>query len=529
MTSGVFYILLGLLGILQNSWSVEGGDASVQSERYLPLHSKPLYYSGDTLIIGSLSKYNSLEETFPDFGDPTCETMESSEYYGNEIYRTNIFNRSSTNNFEVSTAEQNPKVEASEYFVQVGVLAFRCKPKQDDTQSGNPGKRYVQIINSMVSIKEIYEIKYFSGVSVTKSNCGGRECVLVEETKCLAQKAGNADLVQFKCNIGMPSRTSPPSIVPNLKHKYFAKVPIRHRRHFKDMSDAGNEIISSGGKSFKIGSSSSMESSEYMVVCQPSTIMNPRIFFPECFQKVGDKYARMNGQQFDESFTVVDERVQICVNETSRLPQAPKIFYRVQTTVIGKYEVKEIQYGPGISELYAITLPTGKETIRYKDVRFYDGITRERISLLIPFREVENWKVSSIRVGSERISWTDIHFKLEHSSVYSTFISPTGYDLQVGSKPVLDGQSSLLGYSCSEMENSNKFSTEIKLVISRGQENHAVVKDDKDITFSYISKKIWKCSPRTKKGLTFWRIANRLETSMPVHMIHPSIFKNEDC
>ncbi|XP_039300268.1 uncharacterized protein LOC120355693, partial [Nilaparvata lugens] len=69
------------------------------------------------------------------------------------------------------------------------------------------------------------------------------------------------------------------------------------------------------------------------------------------------------------------------------------------------------------------------------------------------------------------------------------------------------------------MENSNKFSTEIKLVISRGQENHAVVKDEKDITFSYISKKIWKCSPRTKKGLTFWRIANRLETSMPVHMI----------
>ncbi|RZF43271.1 hypothetical protein LSTR_LSTR001532 [Laodelphax striatellus] len=379
------------------------------------LHSKQTGYNGDSLVIGAAPVF-SIEEIKsqnqvskpinPEYkngaakpqADPSYKCMKLSEKHRyKDTYGTMVMNRS-TRSYQLTATETRSPVTFSEYFVYISKELFTC------TEPENKLPQALKIVNQLMSVKEIFEIKYYDGVEVSSINhLGDDRRVKIIETKYVFTNSTGEYTMSYD---GLSEETSDEIGVYHIpdfisEHTLYGKKITKERKwgtettfgDFKEWStliDSPETIhISDSGNSLKLGYNRIKVRKLY-----------EGAFTPECYQQIGRKtngilYAEVGDRDFSKIFTFVKREVWLCTANAHEGNVKVESFLRVVTEMIGRTRVKTLAYENGLTSLYSISIPGGV-SIRFSTLGYFEPNTRELGSGNVRLEFVEPGKIQSI-------------------------------------------------------------------------------------------------------------------------------------
>ncbi|XP_039279174.1 uncharacterized protein LOC120350348 [Nilaparvata lugens] len=383
-----------------------------------------------------------------------------------------------------------------------------------------------------MSIKEIYEVKYYYGVEISLVNYGYERSVKVSEIKYVEEKGNRLDVLKLYGNVSVILEADEmiPQAIPNLSELYMSQpgnpyTPTKDVK-FRAKDKAINSIrISEEGRTLRIGSSWEKHeqlSNSFVHQCRIELGISPPLFKPECFQlhsfeNSRNISAKISDRDFPKLFTIVKRRVWICYS-AKLIP----VFYRVLNEVIGRVPIKEVAYEDGIIALSSINIRDGK-SVRYTEVNYFDVTFNNHLNHEVHFQLMKKEASHSYcKTGSK--TFIDMEYKLlgeiapqyEILKVYRTLINPEGYDLRVGSQAMYSLKSEKSELICRIIEEESH-NTELKVKLIEDGVFHSIVSIVDDWKFfEYLSQRTWKCS---SDEVTVIRVVNKLKVYLKIHEI----------
>ncbi|XP_039297101.1 uncharacterized protein LOC111046351 [Nilaparvata lugens] len=391
---------------------------------------------------------------------------------------------------------------------------------------------FLSIDTVLISIKDIYNITYSEGCQVNLKKIDVDRVEVIDRLCVAKNKEDNTFSIRFKCLDDWRYDVTADgglSNIPDLSVEIL-KNPLRTVDHEEDgvvglyYEDASvgdrSSSISNNGPSLRIESSpSTIGKPNRKYVCQPSYV-NTELFLPKCYQKIGDHYALIPQEEFVKRFIIFNRDVQICESgENDRI-------FRISHTVIGRTNTSNIEYGNGISELYAIKLPDGGRSIRYTEVRNFYAKTRKPVmdhNVQLTFPHIQLPKSFVVMETDGSFSPFDIDYKLPPGSIFRVLISPQGYNIRVGSRPVADIDADdvqcqiVMAYGDTH---DSRYVVDVEIVVVDDNGLRHTLVHDRDLIHDVVSDQlIWSCASQKNKSVTFLRVSNYLKIREPIHYI----------
>ncbi|RZF47795.1 hypothetical protein LSTR_LSTR006059 [Laodelphax striatellus] len=498
-------------------------EETITKHRYV--HSKQISENGDSLIIGFKPK-----ETEPDkLPEELFCTRHTSKHFYKDEYNLNVSTRA-RDYFLIDKDITN--VDYSKYFFFIFKEAWSCT-KKDETSIG-----IMMIVNELIGIKEIFEVKYYDGVEVsTEYLPDGTRTARVKETKFIKvdnpfvaiRFEGKLNYVRGHSHYNIPgfARTKFETQVEKFENDMIKEVKFT----LSDTNTKSTIISESGqGKTLRIGSpwKKVFGNETFLSACFLQQGLNP---FPYEFRTtVYDLLATSDSSQkisalltekfFNEYFIPIRQEVWTCT------PMEGQIFLRIVNEVVGRKEVKEVQSVDGITAIHSIDIglseENGPKTVRFREVKFLNPVTKEVLKYEGALRLVED-KSSTAE--------NNIPFKLHANRLYRVLINAKGYDLRVGSRWEREIGSTNDIAICTEKDGAfykayrTKFriKTEIKIGDIVSYRLEYIRKYRKHEYYEFSDGEFLECEGTTvdKEGnkIKFLRISNEMEVLVPVHEI----------
>ncbi|RZF39877.1 hypothetical protein LSTR_LSTR008482 [Laodelphax striatellus] len=518
----------GFSAVVQKSIPVTGENEKPP----IQIRSKQTGYNAnsDSLIIGTKveNTLNKLNIQIPN----ECTRLNGGLYI--KEYETKVLKRS-RRSFGLTADERTTAVDISKYFMFVSKDVWSCR-KTDKREIETTS--YYEIENELISINDIYEIKYYDGVTVSVVNYFGSEKrVKLKEKKCLVEQTLGTETsyTAVRCNSVTAYYSESGKIIPNthnviLRTKRQSQPSGHYLHRIAEEWRHTDTVLNQGrgqkaeGRSLRIGNDPlKMINTQIRYKCIPEPGIDPSLFAPECYQKTfidtetaTPIYARITQKDFVELFTIVERKVYFCKAERSN----DNPVYSVKQTLIGKGNIKEVEFGQGITELYSIRIENGK-SIRYTEVKYFDASTRKPVEYVVLFKDGTEEDESSVSQYSKNYKRCDIQYQLTPRTIYRTLINPEGFNIRVGSRPT-EEISFRKDMRCQKMEfdkRVNEFNTEFKFNAVEDNEFHAYVTEDSLKDIEYKSRNAWECSPEGSTDMPIIRVENYFKVLIPVHQI----------
>ncbi|XP_039296661.1 uncharacterized protein LOC111046349 [Nilaparvata lugens] len=482
--------------------------------------SKQTGSRGDRLLIGSLYPVRSFHDVMPTiaFFGIRCTPGGNQDYFKLGIHKIPDEYYEDDYGMGISKIAETKKVKLSDYFLTVYRRAWLCKPE------GRPDltDEFVSINTVIISIKDIYNIRYEEGVDVFLQKFDVDRVKVVERLCVAKDVVNNTYSFPFKCldDWRYEQETEEISHIPDLAVEILKNSPRPVDDELEEdvPVQENSTSISDNGPSIRIEPSpSTIDKPNKKYVCQNSFV-NTELFLPKCYQKFDGHHALIPQEEFGKRFMIIDREVQICESgENDRI-------FRISHTVIGRTNISNIEYGNGIIELYAIKLPDGGRSIRYTEVRNFYAKTRKPVmdyNVQYTFASIERVK-SSVEVATDgTFEPIDIEYKLPPGSIFRLLISPEGYNLRLGSRPVADIDAD--DVVCQRLFNHHQIEYGINIEIITDDQNglrHTLVHNTELIHIDTWDQIVYSCASVTNQSVDFLRVMNFLVTNnAPIHYI----------
>ncbi|RZF40786.1 hypothetical protein LSTR_LSTR009271 [Laodelphax striatellus] len=402
-------------------------------------------------------------------GAAGCEKTNGDRDYKSE-HMIRIFNRTSRS-YQVVDGEGRSSVDHSEYFVYVTKEAWSCHPE------GDTSKGFMRTVSEMVGFREIFEIKYYDGIEVTNTyNYEGKTSAKVREIRYSKPEAPTKAL-----------RYDGSLVFPN--------------------SDDNNKL-------------------DYSIAgCFREEGINPLPFEfrPACavkeeFKRIATKseeefirVSQITKQDLAKFFVPILEEVWNCKT------------IEVVHEMVGRRPIRRIDSYEGVNNIISIKNNEDKLTVRFREVKYLDPITKEMLRYRGTVRLVQP------RIPKPPPTEHGVHYKLNPNRLYRALISPKGYDLRIGSRWEAKIGNVTDTVECELDENydyaksyGTKFRIRVKLVNETFNtityKTEYVKSFKKSEYYDYVDKEFRICHTRFWK-LQFLRVVNIIDILVPVHEI----------
>ncbi|XP_039291411.1 uncharacterized protein LOC111051870 isoform X1 [Nilaparvata lugens] len=431
--------------------AMELGDGDYMSKRTGSKHS-------DSIVVGSFSPFldpgAEYKAKHTMASDPVynCVKQKKEDYdVHRQEFETKIRKRNGNVNSVLTNEETLAEVSVTDYFVYVAQEVWICTGNQ---MNENP--TFYRVRNELFSIKDIREVYYGLGVSVSMIRhhltIGNRS--KIEEIKYFVQDASTKELTKTSKLLIKSYKIEKNNAVsiPNLSNE-FVLSDVREKINGEGMAQVN---VSSTGESFKIGSSWKKDAeyrqppSQY-IGCKKIQYWNPAPFRPEVYKirniPVTDQHrkviAKFSDEEFEKMFTIVGRSIWNCEhyeNGTEMITSGPAV-YLVVHEIIGKIPIQSVSFFPrDLQNIYAVKLTGGGETVRYTDISFYyrSNWTRLEMDISSVYSKIETSAFVEIQYQRGNVTETrkEVHYLLDSGNVFSTFIDEVGYHLRVGTQAV---------------------------------------------------------------------------------------------
>ncbi|RZF40784.1 hypothetical protein LSTR_LSTR009269 [Laodelphax striatellus] len=391
---------------------------------------------------------------------------------------------------------------------------------------------FVRIVNEMVGKKEIFELKYVDGITVsTKTFLDTARTAKIREIKYYDRLNSRAVTYHGKVNLMSNALNNAPTY--NLK-----SVILTKQRTDKE-NGYFTEVLSHWGKSElcfpsfnkgpsldKIGNSGAIKVIHDVSSPPPSTFTSAHHNFPNdgitpvtCKSLQGSNpfpaefrpklalnitkwktslLVPLSHKEVLEHFTIINEQVWLCNTDEN------KKFYRIRSEAISAKEVGQITYSDGIIELHVINLDSisniTKQGIKFTEVKYKSFEEKRAIiyegSLLLKEPEAG----LPISRNGERIR--DIQYILEENRIFKSFISGRGINIRIGTHWKSIVPQSDQNFICKTEMNGepikflDTYLTKMSvLVMENGIYNAEHIKRDEMASyFNHTHEEVWSCS-----------------------------------
>ncbi|XP_039288265.1 uncharacterized protein LOC111058616 isoform X1 [Nilaparvata lugens] len=284
--------------------------------------------------------------------------------------------------------------------------------------------------------------------------------------------------------------------------------------------------LTSNGKSLKVGAEWDKNRTTIAnYVCEKIHGMHPlpHRFQPEVYQKYDNQnyYGKISEPYLSKMFTLVRSEVWLCKSINTN----PYQFYRVLNEMIGRVEIKEVEYEDSIVALSSINIGSGGGeivTIRFTEIGIFYVHNHNRLREELKYKLIPSNPKTSFIVPEAGPEIKDMTYILNGNSVYRTLINHEGYDIRVGSAAVTDIGSSSATSRCRRHSGASEgFNIVFKLIIN--DEVSFYTRELIRSNYVYYSKKqstVWLCDIEgSQTGEQFYRIVNKLDVLVQVRII----------
>ncbi|RZF45517.1 hypothetical protein LSTR_LSTR005719 [Laodelphax striatellus] len=340
------------------------------------------------------------------------------------------------------------KIPMTDYFILVTRGVWRCTVREKKLPS------FLRVVNELVSVKEISELRFYDGVEVSvlryvgyKVNARVMEIKYVSEETARGKAAGTALKIDGCLRIIKGSSFVP--YTPNLNEVVYSRVAEvrqlssydRYSKSVIVMYDtpeiqfripAAKSLHSSKGRSLLIGSPATVQYDQsaarldWIFKCFPYYHTTPysRTFRTDVQEHVVDKhvYAIINDDEFSNIFVIAHRKLHVCYYKTES-------FIRVEQDVIGRVPLKQLEYQPSTIVQLSSVKVSGGTSVVFKEIKYIDS----HGTFLQPFQFrppiiIYSEEHHSLRIGGK----IDTRYLLRNYLHLSrTLISNDGYDLRI--------------------------------------------------------------------------------------------------
>ncbi|XP_039298569.1 uncharacterized protein LOC111049369 isoform X2 [Nilaparvata lugens] len=518
---------------------MELGDGDYMSKRTGPC-------DGDSIVIGSFSPFINPTADYRAKNtmvyEPAYKCVKNLGLYGRhrQDFETKIRKRTGDPTTVLTNDGPMENVPFTDYFIYVAQEVWVC------SESGNRGSTFYIVRNELFSMKDIREVHFGLGVSVSvmKHHLTFGKRVKIEEIKYFLYDEENQAL----------TKTSKILIKSYQIQEDTEQISIPNQSNKFDRSTINSENpamehfeVSSLGESYKIGSSwkkiaDHSQPTNIEIRCKKIPYLNPASFRPEVY-KVHDRlseeteyhhkiFAKISDEKFEKLFTIVQRSIWRCVHYAKATKtKDPHItrdpaFYRVVHEVIGKKSIKDVLFFPrDIHYVYAVKLINGENTLRYKDVSYYychNWKRMDKSDVQINLHREESEFVGIEYEGrKDKRNVKEVYYHLGIENVFSTFIHDYGYNLRVGT-PTTTTVVEKRNAECKKIDYGKMediFQTHVTILMNKNGVLHSqetIHGDYRQIFFKYTKQEAFLC---TSAATSIYRVVNELSFKMPVSEI----------
>ncbi|RZF49268.1 hypothetical protein LSTR_LSTR002889 [Laodelphax striatellus] len=544
MLNRLFLGLLLLLVTIERNYAAvaESATESINEVTYElktgDLHSRQISEEGDSLIIGT--------QPCEELGSPTSQvtcTKHSNIHDYKDIHRTQVYNRTS-HAYKMLETESDPiKIDDKEYFIYIRKELWSCK-------SPNQQLAFSRVVNHLLGIKEIRGIKYHDGIEVSTKHYlgnGARKTAKIIEVKYFIRNSTGDYPVRYVGKLKKQTTIGGDYIADWISTLRKNSDAHSGRDFISELMMGINEelIVDEKQRSatgiklilkyaYRKTSSESFGTTESKAVCVQDQGIHPlpkqyRLDFVQVVTHHDKDFeAEIFPEHKSEYFIPVLQEIWLCemIDKGNK-----KLFIRVVNEAIALKEVRNVTVHEGVTDLYAIKMHNNKQTIRFREVRYFDAITYAEI--------LYRGKVTlDKRAVIPKEYKGEIRYTLNDNRLYRVIISSEGYDIRVGQKwEKIVSASNADGVECTL--NSTKFPYLEKYRMRFRLKAHTVDnlqrttytieslnEDQKQKFISYIHNEVSFCYDIGTNEYKFLRVLNEVSVLVPVHEIelHDGIF-----
>ncbi|RZF39853.1 hypothetical protein LSTR_LSTR000501 [Laodelphax striatellus] len=180
------------------------------------------------------------------YRDPNAKHCYDASLY-KETYGITVKQQSAGSHKEL---HQSVAVNILDYFVYSKKEVRSCRREDEETS-------FFRVMNEVISIKEIYEIKYFDGIEIALVNYGYERGVKVTEIKYLQKEGDELILLGLSDSVKLDEDAKVPPVIPNLLrlHKSEPVNPYVPTKDVRFRTENVAVAISNKGKTLRIGAS----------------------------------------------------------------------------------------------------------------------------------------------------------------------------------------------------------------------------------------------------------------------------------
>ncbi|XP_039297754.1 uncharacterized protein LOC111064557 isoform X2 [Nilaparvata lugens] len=415
----------------------------------------------------------------------------------------------------------------SNYFIYAMSEIWKCEAIPGDAQS-----IFYRVVNELMSIIEISNIKYYDGIDVASVNyLGNGWRAKVKEIRYMLQEGDDYFTLNYTGKLTLfhednAQHNENPNSIKSNQEKY--GIQIKEVQFSNDGEEAKKADIDSDGRTLKLGASWVKNRTQQLTnyKCEKYLGLHPLPggFQPEVYEQIVDSqdpdiiiYARITDSKFSDLFTLTRSEVWLCTSEES-VNQNLK-FYRIVNEMIGRCRIKRVEYGDGISALSKLQIAAGL-SIRFTDVGIFNIITGERLHKEIAYELVPGTPENShIVLGG--VTKIDVEYKLPSTSVYRILMSSSGYDIIVGTK--VRSTTDTIGNEgteavCVSIDYDSNLMTNVDMKVDDGVSIYykKPIYHNNRHYYKHITGLSWKCSVN---ALSFNRVVNVINIIAPVRSI----------